>query len=168
NRYGLGYNRYGLGYNRYGLGYIRYGPGYNRYGLGYNRYGLGYNRYGLGYNRYGLGYIRYGPGYNRYGLGYFRYGPGYKRYSEVYRYSEVVGHTRSQNRTAECRRVTLTADFQTVSGCNFNTRTVRRELHEMGFHGRAAAHKPKITMRSAKRQLVWCKACHHRTPCSLE
>ena len=30
-----------------------------------------------------------------------------------------------------------------------------RELHEMGFHGRAAAHKPKITMRNAKRRLEW-------------
>jgi hypothetical protein len=31
----------------------------------------------------------------------------------------------------------------------------------MGFHGRAAAHKPKITMRNAKRQLEKCKAfCH--------
>jgi hypothetical protein len=27
----------------------------------------------------------------------------------------------------------------------------------MGFHGRAAAHKPKITMLNAKRQLEWCK-----------
>jgi hypothetical protein len=25
----------------------------------------------------------------------------------------------------------------------------------MGFHGRAAAHNPKITMRNAKRQLEW-------------
>jgi hypothetical protein len=31
----------------------------------------------------------------------------------------------------------------------------------MGFHGRTAAHKPKITMCSAKNQLQWCKAhCH--------
>ena len=28
----------------------------------------------------------------------------------------------------------------------------------MGFYGRAAAHKPKITMRNAKRLLEWCKA----------
>jgi hypothetical protein len=27
----------------------------------------------------------------------------------------------------------------------------------MCFHGRAAAHKPKITMRHAKRRLEWCK-----------
>ena len=31
----------------------------------------------------------------------------------------------------------------------------------MDFHGRAAAHKTKITMRNAKRRLEWCKArCH--------
>ena len=33
----------------------------------------------------------------------------------------------------------------------------------MGFHGRAVAHKPKITMRNAKRRLEWCKACRHWT-----
>ena len=33
----------------------------------------------------------------------------------------------------------------------------------MGFHGRAAAHKPKITIRNAKRRLEWCKARHHWT-----
>jgi hypothetical protein len=33
----------------------------------------------------------------------------------------------------------------------------------MGFHGRAVAHKPKITMRYAKRRLEFCKACHHFT-----
>ena len=31
----------------------------------------------------------------------------------------------------------------------------------MGFHGGAAADKPKIIMRNAERQLEWCKAyCH--------
>ena len=33
----------------------------------------------------------------------------------------------------------------------------------MDFHGRAAAHKPKITMHKAKRRLKWCKAHHHWT-----
>ena len=56
---------------------------------------------------------------------------------------------------------TLTTEFQTDSGSNVSTRTVRRELREMGFHGQAAAHKPKITMHNAKRRLEWCKAhCH--------
>jgi hypothetical protein len=31
------------------------------------------------------------------------------------------------------------------------------ELHEMGFHDRAAAHKLKITMRNAKCRLEWWK-----------
>jgi hypothetical protein len=58
---------------------------------------------------------------------------------------------------------TLTTEFQTLSGSNVSTRTVRRELHEMGFHGQAATHKLKITMRNAKSGLEWCKACHHWT-----
>ena len=43
------------------------------------------------------------------------------------------------------------------------TLPVRQELHEIGFHGRAAADKAKITMRNAKRQLEWCKARHDWT-----
>jgi hypothetical protein len=33
----------------------------------------------------------------------------------------------------------------------------------MGFHGRAATHKPKITILNAKRWLEWCKDCRHWT-----
>ena len=51
--------------------------------------------------------------------------------------------------------------LQTASGSSVSTRTVRWELHEMGFHGRAAAHKPKITMHNA--MVEWCKARHHWT-----
>ena len=58
---------------------------------------------------------------------------------------------------------TLTTEFQTDSGSNVSTNTVRRELHEMGFHGRASAHKLNITMCNAKRRLEWCKAHRHRT-----
>jgi hypothetical protein len=54
-------------------------------------------------------------------------------------------------------------EFQTASGSNISTRTVRRELHEMGFDCRAAAHKPKISVCTAKRQLEWCKAHRHQT-----
>uniref|UniRef100_A0AAZ3RZJ4 Transposase Tc1-like domain-containing protein n=1 Tax=Oncorhynchus tshawytscha TaxID=74940 RepID=A0AAZ3RZJ4_ONCTS len=53
---------------------------------------------------------------------------------------------------------TLTTEFQTASGSNISTITVGRELHEMVFYGRAAVHKPKITMRNAKWRLEWCKA----------
>jgi hypothetical protein len=45
--------------------------------------------------------------------------------------------------SAEASSVTLTPEFQIASGSNVSTRTVRQELHEMGFHGRAAAHKCK-------------------------
>ena len=41
---------------------------------------------------------------------------------------------------------TLTTEIETATGSNVSTRTVLREFHEMGFLGRAAAHKPKITM----------------------
>uniref|UniRef100_A0AAZ3Q6D9 Transposase Tc1-like domain-containing protein n=1 Tax=Oncorhynchus tshawytscha TaxID=74940 RepID=A0AAZ3Q6D9_ONCTS len=58
---------------------------------------------------------------------------------------------------------TLTTEFQTASGSNVNTRTVSWELYEMGFHDRAAAHKPKLTLRNAKHRLVWCKAHRHWT-----
>jgi hypothetical protein len=52
---------------------------------------------------------------------------------------------------------TLTTKFLSASGRNVSTRTVRRELHVMGFHGWAAAQKPKI----AKLWLERCKArCH--------
>jgi hypothetical protein len=56
---------------------------------------------------------------------------------------------------------TRPTDFQTASGSNVSTITVRQELNEMGFHGRAAAHKPKIPMRNAKCRLEWCKAHRH-------
>ena len=56
---------------------------------------------------------------------------------------------------------TLTTEFQTASGSNIST--VCLELHEMGFHGQAAAHKPKITMRNVKHQLEWYKACRNWT-----
>jgi hypothetical protein len=44
----------------------------------------------------------------------------------------------------------LTTEFQTASGSNVSTINVCRELREMGFHGREAAYKPKITMEQWK------------------
>ncbi|KAL7842614.1 hypothetical protein SRHO_G00243030 [Serrasalmus rhombeus] len=44
----------------------------------------------------------------------------------------------------------LTTEFRNASGSNVSPRTVRRELHGMGFRGQAAAHKPKIIRRNAK------------------
>ena len=87
----------------------------------------------------------------------------------------VVGNTSSQNGppTAEARSVYKSS----VLGCNTHYRVPNcfwkqrghnncsTELHEMCFHGQAAAHRPKITMRNAKRLLEWCKARRH---CTLE
>jgi hypothetical protein len=89
----------------------------------------------------------------------------------------VVGHTSSQNRTTqgdEARKndlssvAKLTTAFQTASGSNVNTITVLRELHEMGFNGRAAARKPKIPILNAKHRLEWCKAHRHWTLGAVE
>jgi transposase len=44
-----------------------------------------------------------------------------------------------------------------------STRTVRQELPENGFHGRAASHKPKITISNTMHRLKWCQACRHWT-----
>jgi hypothetical protein len=57
---------------------------------------------------------------------------------------------------------TLTTEFQTASR-SISKRAVRQKLHEMGFHGRAATHKPKITMLNAKHRLEWCKSHRHWT-----
>jgi hypothetical protein len=45
-----------------------------------------------------------------------------------------VAHTNGLSSVA-----TLTTEFQTASGSNVSSRTVHLELHDMGFHGRAAA-----------------------------
>lgn len=39
-----------------------------------------------------------------------------------------------------------------------STRTVRRELHKMGMHGRAAIKKPLIKPANASKRNRWCKA----------
>jgi hypothetical protein len=78
---------------------------------------------------------------------------------------KVVGHTERDRQLLKrlSSVVTFTTEFQTTPGSNISTITVRREPHETGFHGRAAPHKPKITMCNAKRRLEWCKVCHHWT-----
>ena len=58
---------------------------------------------------------------------------------------------------------TLPTEFQTGTGSNISSRTVCRKLHEMGFPGQAAAHKPKMTMCNSKHRLAWCKAHRHWT-----
>ncbi|CAI9547556.1 unnamed protein product [Staurois parvus] len=59
-----------------------------------------------------------------------------------------------QKRTV-CRSCQLSAesiakDLQTACSLQISTTTVCRELHGMGFHGRAAASKPYITKCNAK------------------
>ena len=52
----------------------------------------------------------------------------------------------------------IATDLRTSCGLQISSRTVRRELHGMGIHDRAAASKPYITKCNAKRQMQWCKA----------
>ncbi|CAI9622653.1 unnamed protein product [Staurois parvus] len=62
-----------------------------------------------------------------------------------------------------CRSHQLTAesiakDLQT--SCGLQITTVRRELHGMGFHSRAAASITYITKCNEKHRMQWCKECH--------
>ena len=70
----------------------------------------------------------------------------------------VLKHVARKNRLSSV--ATLTTEFKAASESNVSTRTIRWELHEMGFHGRPDAHK---RMRNAKRQLEWCEARGHWT-----
>jgi transposase len=58
---------------------------------------------------------------------------------------------------------TVTHEFRSATNCPASTKTVRRELRQMGFHGRAAAHKPNILPVNAKCHLNWCKERRHWT-----
>ncbi|CAI9624041.1 unnamed protein product, partial [Staurois parvus] len=63
-------------------------------------------------------------------------------------------------RSRQLSAVSIAKDPQTLCGLQIST-TVHRELHGMGFHGRAAASKTYITMCNTKHQMQWCKArCH--------
>ncbi len=65
-----------------------------------------------------------------------------------------------------CRKLStesIATDLQSSCGLQISSSTVHRELHGMGFHGRAAASKPYITKCNAKRRMKWCKACRHWT-----
>ncbi|GFT93371.1 transposable element Tc1 transposase [Trichonephila clavipes] len=65
------------------------------------------------------------------------------------------------------RRDSETAEKRTgrpkIFGISVSSRTVRRELKNLAFHGRAAAHKPNITPQNAKHRLQWCRAHRHWT-----
>ncbi|CAI9554964.1 unnamed protein product [Staurois parvus] len=47
----------------------------------------------------------------------------------------------------------IAKDLQTSCGLQISTTKVLRELHGMGFHGRAAASKPYITKCNAERRM---------------
>ncbi|GFX38393.1 integrase catalytic domain-containing protein [Trichonephila clavipes] len=61
--------------------------------------------------------------------------------------------------------VEISQEFQSSSGISVSSRTVRREreLKNLEFYGRAAAHKPNITPQNAKHRLQWCRAHRHWT-----
>ncbi|CAI9567617.1 unnamed protein product, partial [Staurois parvus] len=69
---------------------------------------------------------------------------------------------RTVRRSRQLSAESIAKALQTSLGLQIS-KTVRRELHGMGFHGRAAASKPSITKCNAKRQMQWCKACRHWT-----
>ncbi|CAI9590708.1 unnamed protein product, partial [Staurois parvus] len=69
---------------------------------------------------------------------------------------------RTVRRSHQLSAESIAKDLQTWCGLQIST-TVCRELHGMGFHGRAAASKPYITKCNAKRRMPWCKASHHWT-----
>ncbi|GFT74333.1 regulator of chromosome condensation 2 [Trichonephila clavipes] len=49
--------------------------------------------------------------------------------------------------------VEISQEFQSSSGISVSSRTVRRVFKNLGFHGRAAAHKPNITPQNVKHLL---------------
>ncbi|CAI9586975.1 unnamed protein product, partial [Staurois parvus] len=57
----------------------------------------------------------------------------------------------------------IAKDLQTSCSRQISTATVCRELHGMGFHGKAAAFKPYITKCNSKCWMQWCKAHYHMT-----
>ncbi|CAI9560743.1 unnamed protein product, partial [Staurois parvus] len=69
----------------------------------------------------------------------------------------------TMRRSHQLSAESIAKDLQTWCGLQISTTTVCRELHGMGFHGRAAASKPYITKYNAKRQMPWCKAHRHWT-----
>jgi transposase len=65
--------------------------------------------------------------------------------------------------TRQTSSETITRELRSATNCPASTNTVRQELRGMGFHGRAAAHKPNISPVNAKRLLKWCRGLLHWT-----
>ncbi|CAI9541287.1 unnamed protein product, partial [Staurois parvus] len=70
---------------------------------------------------------------------------------------------RTVRRSRKLSAESIAKNLQTWCGLQISPTTVCRELHGMGFHGRAAASKPYITKCNAKRRMPWCKARRHWT-----
>jgi transposase len=76
------------------------------------------------------------------------------------------GRRASKKMVRETRQTsseTITCEFRNTTNCPASNMAVRRELRGMGFHGRAAAHKPNISPVNAKHRLEWCKERQHWT-----
>jgi transposase len=59
--------------------------------------------------------------------------------------------------THQASSETITHEFHSATNYPASTMTVHQELRGMGFHGRAAARKPKILPVNTKPRLKWCK-----------
>ncbi|CAI9613982.1 unnamed protein product, partial [Staurois parvus] len=72
----------------------------------------------------------------------------------------MLKHTvrRSRQMSAE----SIAKHLQTSCDLQIST-TVRRELHGMGFHGRAAASKSYIIKCNTNCRMQWCKVWRHWT-----
>ncbi|CAI9612820.1 unnamed protein product [Staurois parvus] len=67
---------------------------------------------------------------------------------------------RTVRRSRQLSAESIAKDLQTWCGLQMSPTTVRRDLHGMGFHGRAAASKPSIT---SAMQSVGCRGVKHAT-----
>ena len=48
-------------------------------------------------------------------------------------------------------------EFHMATGCSVSTKTMRNEAHALGYHGRAAVHKPLVTKGNRAARLQWAK-----------
>ena len=65
---------------------------------------------------------------------------------------------------------TVATNFRAASGSVASTRTIRQELIALGFHGRAAAHKPNISPSNARHRFQWFRAhrqCTVKKTCKI-
>ena len=102
--------------------------------------------------------------------------------SDIIRKWKRLGTTATQPRSGRQRKITergqrllrrmvrksrsadsIAEGFRASTGINVSTKTVRLELHGMGFQSRAAACRPHITKSHAKHRMEWCKAHQHWT-----